>query len=116
MTLSIGEKVAKFFSDVVADLLNLKSSTARKWKNRDSVADKSHRPKQIQTDLTEAQESIIVLVRTLVKEWQQELRLSFAGHVLPPPSISIFTNRRTHSAFLDESRPQSARPGHFFCL
>jgi transposase InsO family protein len=48
----------------LAEKFNVSRGTARKWKNRDSVEDKSHRPKHIKSSLSELQQSIIVMIRT----------------------------------------------------
>lgn len=39
-------------------------STAKKWKQRDSVEDRSHRAHRLNTTLTEAQETVVVMLRT----------------------------------------------------
>ncbi len=43
---------------------NVSRPTIRKWKQRDNVDDRSHRPHRLQTSLTEAQEHTVVAVRT----------------------------------------------------
>jgi transposase InsO family protein len=48
----------------LARLYNTTRSTIRKWKQRDTVNDASHRPHQLQTTLTAAQERIVVYLRT----------------------------------------------------
>ena len=72
----------------LAERFNVTRSTARKWKNRDSVVDKSHRPKKIQTDLTEAQESIIILVRTTLLLPLDDLLAVIREFLLPDLSRS----------------------------
>jgi transposase InsO family protein len=49
--------------DEAAEHFNVSRSTILKWRNRESVEDRSHRPKQIQTALTPIQEDIVVLLR-----------------------------------------------------
>jgi hypothetical protein len=52
---------------VVAERYNITVATARKWKGRDEVQDRSHRPHKLSTTLTPAQEMIVVeLRRTLL--------------------------------------------------
>ena len=51
----------------LARLYNTTRSTIRKWRKRDDVADASHRPHQLQTTLTLAQESIVVYLRTALQ-------------------------------------------------
>ena len=49
---------------VLARLLKVSESTIRKWRKRASVADASHVPKQLNTTLSEAQEYVVVELRT----------------------------------------------------
>ena len=48
----------------LAELYNVSRLTLRKWQNRDSAEDGSHRPHTLHTTLTEAQEIIAVTLRT----------------------------------------------------
>jgi len=49
---------------VLSRLLKISESTVRKWRNRQSVTDASHVPKQLNTTLSEAQEYVVVELRT----------------------------------------------------
>lgn len=49
---------------VLARLLKISESTVRKWRQRESLADASHKPKQLNTTLSEAQEYVVVELRT----------------------------------------------------
>ena len=49
---------------VLARLLKVSESTVRKWRKRDSLSDASHVPKQLNTTLSEAQEYVVVELRT----------------------------------------------------
>ena len=49
---------------VLARLLKVSESTVRKWRKRDSVVDKSHVPKQLNTTLSPSQEYVVVELRT----------------------------------------------------
>ena len=49
---------------VLARLLKISESTVRKWRKRESLADASHVPKQLNTTLSEAQEYVVVELRT----------------------------------------------------
>jgi hypothetical protein len=49
---------------VLARLLKISESTVRKWRKRDSFDDASHKPKQLNTTLSEAQEYVVVELRT----------------------------------------------------
>ena len=51
----------------LAERYNVSKATARKWKNRDDVQDRSHRPNKLSTTLTPGQEAVVVeLRRTLL--------------------------------------------------
>ena len=51
----------------LAELYNVSKATARKWKNRQDVQDRSHRPNKLSTTLTPGQEAVVVeLRRTLM--------------------------------------------------
>lgn len=47
----------------LARLYGVTAPTARKWRNRDSVADLSHRPSTLRCTLTPAQEAVAMEVR-----------------------------------------------------
>jgi transposase InsO family protein len=49
----------------LADRYNISKATARKWKNRESPEDLSHRPHKLNTTLTPAQEAIAVELRCM---------------------------------------------------
>lgn len=49
---------------VLSRLLKISESTVRKWRKRESIADASHIPKQLNTTLSEAQEYVVVELRT----------------------------------------------------
>jgi transposase-like protein len=49
---------------VLARLLKISESTVRKWRKRESLDDASHKPKQLNTTLSEAQEYVVVELRT----------------------------------------------------
>jgi transposase-like protein len=49
---------------VLARLLKISESTVRKWRQRESLIDASHKPKQLNTTLTQAQEYVVVELRT----------------------------------------------------
>ena len=50
----------------LAERYNVSVVTARKWKNRDSVQDRSHRPNNLATTMTPAQEAVVVELRKMV--------------------------------------------------
>ena len=51
----------------VAQLYNVTQATARKWRERQDMQDRSHRPNKLSTTLTPAQEALVVeLRRTLL--------------------------------------------------
>jgi transposase-like protein len=49
---------------LLARLLKISESTVRKWRQRESTSDASHVPKQLNTTLSEAQEYVVVELRT----------------------------------------------------
>jgi hypothetical protein len=49
---------------VLARILKVSEATVRKWRKRESVDDKSHVPKQLNTTLSPAQEYVVVELRT----------------------------------------------------
>lgn len=49
---------------VLARLLKVSEATVRKWRKRQSIADGSHKPKQLNTTLSEAQEYVVIELRT----------------------------------------------------
>jgi hypothetical protein len=57
-------RTSKLPQSVLAKLYNVSRLTIRKWQNRDSAEDKSHRPHTMHTTLTDAQEAIVIALRT----------------------------------------------------
>ncbi|WP_252730729.1 helix-turn-helix domain-containing protein [Colwellia sp. E2M01] len=49
---------------VLARLLKISEATVRKWRKRESINDASHVPKQLKTTLSQAQEYVVVELRT----------------------------------------------------
>ena len=49
----------------LAQAYNISSSTARKWRNRDDLLDRSHKAHQLHTTLSPAQELIVMEIRRL---------------------------------------------------
>jgi len=49
---------------VLSRLLKISEATVRKWRQRESMRDASHTPKQLNTTLSEAQEYVVVELRT----------------------------------------------------
>lgn len=49
---------------VLARLLKISESTVRKWRQRESQSDASHVPKQLNTTLSQAQEYVVIELRT----------------------------------------------------
>ena len=47
----------------LADRYNVSVATARKWKGRDEVQDRSHRPHKLSTVLTPGQEAVVIELR-----------------------------------------------------
>src|SRR5690606_13590156 len=51
---------------VLAQLYNVTVATARKWHQRGSTEDRSHRPHKLSTVLTPAQEAVVVELRRML--------------------------------------------------
>jgi len=71
---------------VLAEKYNISRATVRKWKQRDSVVDKSNRPHAIHAAFSPLEERIAVLLRTTLLLPLDDLLLVI--HVLFNPSIS----------------------------
>jgi len=56
-------KASPFSITALSEQYNITISTARKWKHRDDVQDRSHRPLNLDTTLTPAQEARVVEIR-----------------------------------------------------
>jgi transposase InsO family protein len=50
----------------VAELYNISEATARKWRSREDMQDRSHRPHKLSTTLSPAQEAIVVELRRML--------------------------------------------------
>ena len=72
----------------LAEKYNISRPTAKKWKNRDSVNDKSHRPHKIQSSLSEIQEAIVITIRTTLLLPLDDLLAITREFILPDLSRS----------------------------
>lgn len=63
-------------------------STAKKWKQRDSVMDRSHQAHTIKTTLTGGQEAVVVMLRTTLYLPLDELLYVTQTHINPAASRS----------------------------
>ena len=59
-----GIRASKLSQAALARLCNVSRQTIRKWQERESPVDGSHRPFRLKTTLTPAQELIVVELRT----------------------------------------------------
>lgn len=59
-------KVASETLEVLAQQYNVSKATARKWKNREDVQDRSHRPHKLSTTLKPGQEAVVVELRRML--------------------------------------------------
>jgi transposase InsO family protein len=59
-------KVASGTLQEVAALFNVSKATARKWRERDDVQDRSHRPHKLSTTLTPGEEAVVVELRRML--------------------------------------------------
>jgi uncharacterized protein (UPF0216 family) len=71
---------------VLARLLKVSEATVRKWRNRDSIEDESHKPKHLNTTLSPAQEYVIVELRKNLLLSLDELVL--VAHQFIHPDVS----------------------------
>ena len=60
----------------LAKKFNLSWQTVKKWKERDSVEDKSSRPHRLRTTLTQTQEDLIIFERKKFKKTVEEIYFS----------------------------------------
>ena len=96
----------------LARLYNTTRSTIRKWKQRSTVQDASHRPHHLQTTLTPAQERIVVYLRTALQLPLDDL-LAVTREFLNPAVSRSGLDRclsRHGVANLKVLQPQSPRP------
>ena len=93
----------------LAKRYNISVATARKWKQRDSPEDLSHRPHKLCTTLTPAQEAIAVALRSLtllglddlvavVREFINQTSLALAGSLSAPPWRGQFASTASPGA------------------
>lgn len=68
---------------VLARLLKISESTVRKWRKRDSLNDESHKPKQLNTTLSPAQEYVVVELRQRLLLSLDELLVVCQGFINP---------------------------------
>jgi hypothetical protein len=66
---------------VLAQKYHLSRPTIRKWKNRESLEDKSSRPDKIRTVLTTEQEDLILFERRQFKKSIEEIYLTLEDNI-----------------------------------
>jgi len=105
---------------VLARLLKISESTVRKWRQRESMSDASHVPKQLNTTLSEAQEYVVVELRTRLLLSLDELlavckqfinsHVSRAGlqRCLKRHGVSRLADMEDSGEFIDADSPQSS--------
>jgi len=105
---------------VLARLLKISESTVRKWRRRESMSDASHVPKQLNTTLSEAQEYVVVELRTRLLLSLDELlavckqfinpHVSRAGlqRCLKRHGVSRLADMEDSGEFIDADSPQSS--------
>ncbi|MBL4821957.1 MAG: helix-turn-helix domain-containing protein [Colwellia sp.] len=103
---------------VLARLLKISESTVRKWRQRESMSDASHVPKQLNTTLSEAQEYVVVELRTRLLLSLDELlavckqfinpHVSRAGlqRCLKRHGVSRLADMEDSGEFIDADSPQ----------
>jgi hypothetical protein len=105
---------------VLARLLKISESTVRKWRQRESMSDASHVPKQLNTTLSEAQEYVVVELRTRLLLSLDELlvvckqfinpHVSRAGlqRCLKRHGVSRLADMEDGGEFIDADNPHSS--------
>ncbi|MDX2368840.1 MAG: helix-turn-helix domain-containing protein [Colwellia sp.] len=105
---------------VLARLLKISESTVRKWRQRESMSDASHVPKQLNTTLSEAQEYVVVELRTRLLLSLDELlvvckqfinpHVSRAGlqRCLKRHGVSRLADMEDSGEFIDADNPLSS--------
>jgi len=105
---------------VLARLLKISESTVRKWRQRKSMSDASHVPKQLNTTLSEAQEYVVVELRTRLLLSLDELlvvckqfinpHVSRAGlqRCLKRHGVSRLADMEDSGEFIDADNPLSS--------
>jgi len=104
---------------VLSRLLKISESTVRKWRQRESLSDASHIPKQLNTTLSEAQEYVVVELRTRLLLSLDELlavckqfinsNVSRAGlqRCLKRHGVSRLADMEDSGEFIDADNPQT---------
>ena len=104
---------------VLSRLLKVSESTVRKWRQRESLNDASHIPKQLNTTLSEAQEYVVVELRTRLLLSLDELlavckqfinsNVSRAGlqRCLKRHGVSRLADMEDSGEFIDADNPQT---------
>jgi len=72
----------------LAERYHLTKPTVRKWRDREDVADKSHRPHHMHTTLSPVQEEIVVLLRRILLLHLDDLRVVVREFINPNVSRS----------------------------
>lgn len=105
---------------VLARLLKISESTVRKWRQRESMSDASHVPKQLNTTLSEAQEYVVVELRTRLLLSLDELLLVCKQFINPHVSraglqrclkrhgVSRLADMEDGGEFIDADSPLSS--------
>ncbi len=91
----------------LAERFGVSPQTIRKWRRRDSVHDRSHRPKRLQTNLNGSQENLVVFIRLALRLPLDDLLALTRQFILPSMSRSALdrTLRRRGVSRLATLRP-----------
>ena len=105
---------------MLSRLLKISESTVRKWRQRESMSDASHVPKQLNTTLSEAQEYVVVELRTRLLLSLDELLLVCKQFINPHVSraglqrclkrhgVSRLADMEDGGEFIDADSPLSS--------
>ena len=99
---------------VLAERFGITPQTVYKWRNRDSVEDRSHTPHRLQTTLTPAQEAVAVALRTTLQVSLDDLLAVVWEFLNPNVSRSGLDRclRRHGVGNLRDLQAKKARPKH----
>ncbi|MCB1629734.1 MAG: transposase [Xanthomonadales bacterium] len=95
----------------LARRFGVSEQTIRKWRRRDTVHDRSHRPDQLQTSLNGSQENLVILLRQALRLPLDDLLALTCQWIQPRMSRSALDRslRRRGASRLAALRPQISR-------
>jgi hypothetical protein len=83
-----GDPHLPFRVRTLARLYGLNRATVRKWKERDSVGDRQHRPHELRATLSPAQETVVLAIRETLELPLDDLLVVVREFICPELSRS----------------------------